>query len=120
MALNLYMVGLVPRDIHKSLEFYRRLGVDLSALIEGQPHFKSQMKGDITFFLNDRALVEQADKPRLILEFYLGEKSAVDAKYNELTGLGYQSYRAPFVSPFGTYFAMINDPDGNIVMLTAD
>ncbi len=100
MALDLYMVGLVPQDMDKSLEFYRRLGVDLSELREGQPHFKSQMKGDITFFLNNMGLVEEADKPRLIF--------------------GYQSYRAPFVSSFGVYFAMINDPDGNIVLLSAD
>ncbi len=120
MALDLYMVGLVPQDMDKSLEFYRRLGVDLSELREGQPHFKSQMKGDITFFLNNIGLVKEADKPHLILEFYLKERTAVDAKYNELTSFGYQSYRAPFVSAFGIYFAMINDPDGNIVLLSAD
>ena len=120
MALDLYMVGLVPQDMDKSLEFYRRLGVDLSELKEGQPHFKSRMKGNITFFLNNTGLVEEANKPRLILEFYLKERAAVDAKYNELTGFGYQSYRAPFVSSFGVYFAMINDPDGNIVLLSAD
>jgi predicted lactoylglutathione lyase len=120
MALDLYMVGLVPQDMDKSAEFYRRLGVDLSELITGQPHLKSQMKGDITFFLNNMGLVAEADKPRLILEFYLKERTTVDAKYNELTGFGYQSYRAPFVTPFGMYFAMINDPDGNVVLLSAD
>jgi predicted enzyme related to lactoylglutathione lyase len=120
MALDLYMVGLVPRNMDKSLEFYRRLDVDLSELMAGQAHFKSEMKGDITFFLNDMGLVNEADKPRLILEFYLKERAAVDAKYHKLTGHGYQSYRAPFVTPFGTYFAMISDPDGNVVLLSAD
>lgn len=120
MALDLYMIGLVPQDMDKSLEFYRRLGVDLSELREGQPHFKSQMKGDIAFFLNNTGLVEEADKPRLIFEFYLKERAVVDAKHNELTGFGYQSHWASFVSSFGVYFAMINDPDGNIVLLSSD
>ena len=64
--------------------------------------------------------MEIADSPRTILEFYLKERAAVDAKYAELTGLGYQSYHAPFVSSIGMYFAMINDPDGNIILLSAD
>ncbi|GLV60664.1 hypothetical protein KDH_74830 [Dictyobacter sp. S3.2.2.5] len=29
MALDLYMVGLLPRDMEKSLAFYRRLGLAL-------------------------------------------------------------------------------------------
>ena len=120
MALDLYMVGLVPQDMDKSLAFYRLLGVDLSELREGQPHYKSHVKGDITFFLNNTGLVKETDKPRLILEFYLKERAVVDAKYNELISSGYQSYRPPFVSSFGVYFAMINDPDNNIVLLSAD
>jgi len=50
----------------------------------------------------------------------LKERAAVDAKYSELTGFGYQSYHAPFVSSIGMYFAMVNDPDGNTILLSAD
>ena len=46
--------------------------------------------------------------------------SEVAEKYTELTECGYASYRAPFETPFGMYFAMVNDPDGNTILLSAD
>jgi len=43
----------------------------------------------------------------------------VEAKYAELTACGYQGYRAPFETSFRAYFAMVNDPDGNTILLSA-
>jgi predicted lactoylglutathione lyase len=123
MGLELYMLGLIPQNINASLEFYRRLGVGFQERIEaGQSFIGAKMESGLTFFLNDNVeLVPEADRPRVMLEFYLKERALVDAKYAELTGYGYQSYRAPFdVPPIKMYFAMINDPDGNIVLLSAD
>jgi hypothetical protein len=31
----------------------------------------------------------------------------------------YRGHRAPFETHFGTHMAMINDPDGNAILLTA-
>ncbi len=126
MALDLYMVGLIVQDMGKSLEFYRRLGLALPEDAEGQPHIEVKMAGELTFFLDTRVI--RSDDPELakivgnhtiILEFYLKTREAVDAKYAELTGLGYQSYHAPFETPFGAYFALVNDPDGNTILLSA-
>jgi predicted lactoylglutathione lyase len=120
MALELYMLGLVPRDMDKSLEFYRRLGVAIPEDSNGKPHVEVKMRGDLTFFLNVPGRVEIEGSPHVILEFYLKERAIVDAKYTELIGFGYQSYHAPFVSSIGMYFAMVNDPDGNTILLSAD
>jgi catechol 2,3-dioxygenase-like lactoylglutathione lyase family enzyme len=120
MALQLYMVGLIAQDMEKSLQFYRRLGVALSEGSEGQPHVEVKMNGELTFFLNAPGRVKELDDTRIILEFYLKERTAVDEKYSELVGLGYQSHHAPFVSSLGMYFATINDPDGNTILLSAD
>ncbi|QBD80760.1 hypothetical protein EPA93_34245 [Ktedonosporobacter rubrisoli] len=120
MANELYMVGVTPKDLAKSLEFYRRLGFDFPAESDGQPHASVKMKGEITFFLNNIGLVEEKDYPRVVFEIFLNERAAVDAKYNEMIGFGYESYRAPFVSSFGVYFALINDPDGNLIMISAE
>ncbi|HEY4385482.1 MAG TPA: VOC family protein [Ktedonobacteraceae bacterium] len=120
MALELYMVGLATQNMDKSLEFYRRLGVAIPAESEGKQHVSVKMGGELTFFLNSMGLASPEEGPRVIFEFYLKERSLVDAKYAELIDFGYQSFRAPFVSPFSVYFAMINDPDGNVVLLSAD
>lgn len=56
----------------------------------------------------------------IVLEFYLKDRAILDAKYAELTGYGYEGFREPYVTPFGMYFAMVKDPDGNTILLSAD
>ncbi len=78
------------------------------------------MSGGLNFFLNDRKSIKELEDARIILEFYLKERAAVDTKYTELVEAGYQGHHAPFVTAFGMYFATINDPDGNTILLSAD
>jgi len=120
MPLNLYMVGLFAQDIEKTVEFYRRLGVGFPEETEGKTHVPVTMSGDLTFFVNARGRMKELDDTRIILEFYLQDRAAVDAKYNELIGYGYESFLAPYVASIGMYFALVNDPDGNTVLLSAD
>ncbi len=127
MGLELYMVGVIVSDMAKSVEFYRRLGVDIPEGSEDKPHVPIKM-GEMTFFLNTRSLnarwdpakIEAAGGYRIILEFYLKTREQVDAKYAEMLGYGYQSHVAPFVTPFNAYFAMIDDPDGNTILISAE
>jgi predicted lactoylglutathione lyase len=134
MALELYMLGLIVQDMGKSLEFYRRLGLAIPPGSEEKTHVGIKMGNGLTFFLDSRpsrwdprfirrddpGRMEASDGYRSILEFYLKTRDAVDAKYTELTGFGYQSHRAPYETSFGMYFAMINDPDGNTILLSGD
>jgi predicted lactoylglutathione lyase len=134
MALELYMLGLIVQDMGKSLEFYRHLGLAIPEGSEEQTHVEVKMGSGLTFFLDSRpsrwdsgyvrrdnpGSVEASDSYRSILEFYLNTRDAVDAKYTELTGLGYQGLRPPYETSFGMYFAMINDPDGNTILLSGD
>ena len=131
MSLELYMIGVIVEDMAKSIEFYRRLGVDIPGGSENKQHVEVKMSG-LTFFLDSRPTrwdprfvrrddpgrPEASDSYRSILEFYLKTRDAVDAKYTELTGFGYQSHGAPYETSFGMYFAMINDPDGNTILLS--
>jgi predicted lactoylglutathione lyase len=134
MALELYMLGLIVQDMGKALEFYRRLGLAIPEGSEEKTHVEVKMGSGLTFFLDSRPArwdpqfvqrddpgrMEASDGYRAILEFYLKTRDAVDAKYKELTGFGYQSHRAPYETSFGMYFAMIRDPDGNTILLSGD
>ncbi len=84
------------------------------------PNTGVKLGGEITFFLNSRGRLGELPSSGIILEFYLRARAAVDAKYNELIGFGYPSAHAPFVTSFGMYFAMINDPDRHTSLLSAD
>jgi len=126
MSLNLYMVGVIVEDMAASVEFYRRLGVEIPEGSEKQQHVELRMQG-VTFFLHTARLNKlwDPDKPapsggyRVVLEFYLETPQAVDAKFQELVDFGYEGHFAPYETPLKTYFAMINDPDGNSILLSA-
>jgi len=134
MALELYMLGLIVRDMRASLEFYRRLGLALPEGSEAKTHVEVKMGSGLTFFLDSRPArwdpvfaapdgsgdTGAADGYRSILEFYLKTREAVDAKYAELTTLGYRGYRPPYDTSFGMRFAMIKDPDGHTILLSGD
>ncbi|HEX2912416.1 MAG TPA: VOC family protein [Chloroflexia bacterium] len=128
MAQELSMVGVMVKDMARSLEFYRRLGLAIPADSENQPHVEVKMKSGLTFFLDNKLAHSTYDPNhqeatgdyRILLEFYLQHREEVDKKYKELTDYGYQAYRAPFETTFGLYFAMVNDPDGNTILLSGE
>ncbi len=126
MALELYMVGVIVEDMARAAEFYRRLGVEVPDEAEAQEHVEIEMSG-LTFFLSTRranarwdpARTDASGGYRIVLEFYLETREALDAKYDELTGFGYVSHCAPYDVTPELRFAMVDDPDGNTVLLSA-
>ena len=126
MAVQLSMIGLIVEDMGRSLAFYRRLGLDIPAGEDDRAHVEVKMGGGLTLFWDttfartydpDREL--PAGGYRMVLEFFLAGREAIDAMYAEMTGGGYRGHRAPFETSFGAYMAMVDDPDGNTVLITA-
>jgi catechol 2,3-dioxygenase-like lactoylglutathione lyase family enzyme len=126
MGLELFMVGVIVEDMARAAEFYRRLGVDVPEGAESQDHVEVAMSG-LTFFLSTRranarwdpARTDASGGYRIILEFYLDTRAALDAKYEELTGFGYAGHCAPYDVTPSLRFAMVDDPDGNTILLSA-
>jgi hypothetical protein len=126
MGLELYMVGVVVEDMHRAAEFYRRLGVDVPEDAESEEHVEVAMSG-LTFFLTtkqgnagwDPVRTDPSGGYRIVLEFYLETQASLDAKYEELTGFGYIGHCAPYDVTPALRFAMIDDPDGNTILLSA-
>ena len=107
MGLGLYMVGVIVEDMPRAAEFYRRLGVDVPDGAESEGHVEIKMSG-LTFFLStkeanarwDPARREiSGDGYRIVLEFYLESRAALDAKYEELTAHGYVGHARRTTSP---------------------
>ena len=126
MALELYMVGVIVADMERAVEFYRRLGLELPEGSESEEHVEVKM-GEMTFFLSttrarakwDPAARDPSGGYRIILEFYLETREALDTKYEELIGFGYESHCAPYDVTPELRFAMVDDPDGNTMLLSA-
>jgi catechol 2,3-dioxygenase-like lactoylglutathione lyase family enzyme len=132
MGRELFMLGIVVQDMAAALAFYQRLGLDIPAGSASRTHVQVPMGGGLTFFLDSNPTVwdpkfGRGQPPQsapgsygTILEFYLKTRDAVDLTYADLVDAGYRSHAAPYETPFKMYFALVYDPDGNIVLLSGD
>ena len=120
MTITLGVIGLVVRDLERSLTFYRRLGLDIPAGAD-----RITLPNGLTFFWDTADFVRRLDpgwRPpaggrRVVLEFACGSARELDAKYAELTGFGYAGHLPPFDTGFGPRYAIVRDPDENEISL---
>lgn len=125
MTIQISMVGLVVADMATSLAFYRRLGLEIPDEADAQRFVEHRMENGVTLFW-DTVWTDQHDPTHrpvsggygILLEFFLAGTDAVDAKFAELTAAGHAGRMAP-AQTTGPYAAMVDDPDGNVVLLTA-
>jgi predicted enzyme related to lactoylglutathione lyase len=119
------MVVLLIQDVPRSLAFYRRLGVEFPDGADARQDIQVPLGDDHQLVLTQnfgRAVPGNVPPPegsRILLEFFVDGRDAVDAKFAELTDAGYRSRRPPFETSFGAWMAMVDDPDGNTVLITA-
>jgi predicted enzyme related to lactoylglutathione lyase len=126
MEIQLSMLGVVVSDMPAALRFYRLVGLDIPADQDAKPFVIHRMGTGVSIFFDtvfaaryDPRRTAPAGGYRSLFEFYLGDDAAVDAKYAELTAAGYHGRMAPEQTT-GPYAAMVDDPDGNVVLLTSD
>ena len=127
MPIQLAMVGLVVADMRRSLEFYRRLGLEIGPEEDEKRFVMHRMASGVTIFF-DTVFFPDSDPERrpapsgsynVALEFYAGTREAVDRLYADLTARGYTGRREPWKSS-GPYAAIVEDPDGNPILITAE
>jgi predicted lactoylglutathione lyase len=126
MEIQLSMVILEVRDIAASVTFYRLVGLDVPEPRADHPVTIHRMGSGVSLLLtdsfaarNDPSWARPAGGYQQMLEFYVGEDSAVDAQWAKLTAAGYHGRMAP-KKTFGPYAAMVDDPDGNVILITSD
>jgi catechol 2,3-dioxygenase-like lactoylglutathione lyase family enzyme len=119
------MVVLLVADIPRSLAFYRRLGIEFADGADARRDVGVDI-GDgrtiiwsTTFGKNDPERTEPSGGSRIMLEFFVEGDAAVDEKHAELAAAGYRVTREPFRTDFGAYMCLVDDPDGNTILVTA-
>lgn len=122
------MIGMVTSDMPAALAFYRRLGLDIPAEADREPHVEAAGPGGMRIGW-DTVEVLQSFQPGweppprgqglIGLAFLCAAPADVDTLYAELTAAGYHGAKAPWDADWGQRYALISDPDGNEVSLFA-
>jgi catechol 2,3-dioxygenase-like lactoylglutathione lyase family enzyme len=127
MKARLDVVGLVVKDMAKSLAFYRHLGLDIPPEADQQPHVDLELPGGMRLSWDTVEVIRSFDpdwqppsgQGRIGLAFRVDSPADVDAGYAELVSLGYEGHRPPWDAFWGQRYAVVIDPDGNGVDLFA-
>ena len=122
---ELHMLNLVVGDMAASLDFYRKLGLDVPSAEEAGMHGEIRMPSGFSLEVDtgDSATIWHAGwradpaSARVVLGFALPTREAVDERYAELTAAGYVGRQPPFDAFWGGRWAIVADPDGNDVGL---
>jgi catechol 2,3-dioxygenase-like lactoylglutathione lyase family enzyme len=125
MPVTLDMVGIATKDIAASLRFYRLLGLPVPDGVDAGSHVEVDLGGfrlawDTVEILRD--VYDGWEEPmghRIELAFRCGSRDEVDAVYARMTEPGYRGHKAPWDAFWGQRYAIVEDPDGNLLSLYA-
>lgn len=120
------LIGIVVRDMAASLRFYRLLGLEIPSGGEAEPHVEVVLSNGFRIAWDSQAMIRDVYPDwvepvgqRMTLAFKCESPAAVDALYERLVQSGYRGHKAPWDAFWGQRYAVVADPDGNLVDLFA-
>ena len=119
------VVEIVARDVARSLDFYRLLGL---VVPDPQgPHVEVELPGGNKLAFDTEEVVggmhpgwTPPEGPgRVAIAFGVDTPLEVDELFEQITTAGHPGTLAPFDAPWGQRYATVEDPDGTAVDLFA-
>jgi catechol 2,3-dioxygenase-like lactoylglutathione lyase family enzyme len=115
-------ICVMVNDMARSLTFYRHLGFKFPPEAYGEIHVELDLPGGLQIYwqrVKFAGLYAPDYRPAphgmVTLGFQVDSAGEVDALFTKLKELGYQADRTPWDTPWGTRYANVYDPDGNLV-----
>ena len=127
MTARFDVVGIVVTDMARSLAFYRRLGFDVPAAADSEPHVEATLPGGMRVAWDTIEIIRTfmpdwtppTGSARIALAFACDDPADVDATYADLVTAGYHGHAEPWDAFWGQRYASLVDPDGNAIDLFA-
>ena len=120
----LNQLNLVVRDMGRTVDFYRRLGLEVAA--QGDQHAAARLPNGVSLEFDSVEFVPSWDSGwsgesggTTVLGFELDSREAVDRLYSELAAAGHRGHQPPYDAFWGARYAIVDDPDGNPIGLTS-
>ncbi len=123
--MSLDAVGVISRNILKSVEFYALLGIELKET-GGPDHWEGTTTSGVRLMLDSVDLVkklmpdwQEPTGTAMALCFKQASPAAVDRLHAAIIEAGFESIAEPWDAFWGQRYASIRDPDGNHIDLFA-
>jgi uncharacterized glyoxalase superfamily protein PhnB len=126
MAPTLNAIGMTVADMAKTLDFYRRLGLDFPPGAEAEGHVEAAGPGGIRLMWDTNQEIQKFDSDFTpnsgggpSLAFLCADAAEVDSVHAELVKAGATSTMEPWDADWGQRYATIKDLDGYALDLFA-
>jgi catechol 2,3-dioxygenase-like lactoylglutathione lyase family enzyme len=126
MTPLLNAIGLTAADMATTLDFYRRLGLDIPAGADTETHVEAVVPGGIRLMWDTVELLTSLDPEFSAptgegpsLAFLCADAAEVDSVHADMVKAGYTSSKEPWDAVWRQRYAVLKDPDGNQVDLFA-
>lgn len=120
------LLGIVVKDMPAALAFYRLLGMDIPAEMDTEGHVEVTLPGGFRMAWDTLEVIKmfnddwpEAHGHRMGIAFLCDSPAEVDATYKKLIAAGYVSHKVPWDAFWGQRYAVVVDPDGNLIDLFA-
>lgn len=126
MSIALRTVGIIVKDMPKTLDFYRILGLAIPADADAEENVDFESHSGIVLGFLTEARAAQADpnfippkSSSLNLQFECSSPDEVNDTCARLASAGYVVYAEPWDTFWGQRFGRVTDPDNRIVNIYA-
>lgn len=122
--VTIVKVNVVAVKYDETVEFYRRIGIQIPKVISEPPetrHAEALDHGSCSFALDNPALAsiynaewrKFSASSSVLITVRLPTHDAVDGTYDVLVAAGYEGLQVPYDAFWGARFAVVRDPEGN-------
>lgn len=120
------LVGIIVHDMGNALNFYRLIGLDIPAEADSESHVEFKTPGGFRLAWDTVELMQEIHpgmvEPighRMGLAFLCDSPADVDATHARVVAAGFESCKEPWDAFWGQRYAVVVDPDGNLIDLFA-
>ncbi|OTN88043.1 hypothetical protein A5819_000494 [Enterococcus sp. 7E2_DIV0204] len=120
--MKLDMVGIIVESMEEAILFYERFGFE--ALGEKEAAYVELNNEGMRISLNTKKMIEgvygyppKSTGDKIELAFICDSPAEIDRLCGKMKGFGYELFREPWQAFWGQYYAIIKDPDGNLLSL---
>ena len=124
--MSLDAIGIVCRDLAKSVQFYGHFALDFQE-VGGPDHLEAKTSTGLRLMLDSETLMKKLNpkwqrgaNTGMVLCFKQEKAESVDKLVAEIVGDGFSVVKDPWDAFWGQRYSSVLDPDGNQVDIFAD
>ena len=124
--MSLDAIGIVSKNIEKSIQFYGMLEVRFKEIINGSGHWEGNTPGGVRIMLDSINLIKKTDPDwqktkgnGVVLCFKQNTPNKVDELYYQIIRAGFTGVKPPWDAFWGQRYCSVLDADENQVDIFA-